>query len=83
MKAKLIKIVNSKGLRLPKTIIEQCLLGNEIEMEINGNKLVLYSSQNTRKDWADAFKKMRANSDDKLLDDDIIESEWDNSEWTW
>ena len=83
MKAKLIKIGNSKGLRLPKAIIEQCLLGNEIEMEINGNKLVLFSSQDVRKGWADAFKKMHENSDDELLDNDIIESEWDNTEWTW
>ena len=49
MKIPLIKIGNSKGIRLPKSVIEQCKLKDKIEMEILDNKLIIYSKSEVRK----------------------------------
>ena len=83
MKTQLIQIGNSKGIRLPKAIIEQCKLEGEIEMEVNNSKLVLYSGKRNRKGWAESFEKMHKNNDDKMIEPDVIQSVWDDSEWVW
>jgi len=83
MKAQLIKIGNSKGIRLPKIIIEQCKLEGDVELEVKNNKLLLYSHNQVRHGWTKSFKRMHDKGDDVLLDNDMIESLWDDTEWTW
>ena len=41
MKIDIIKIGNSQGIRIPKTIMEQCGFTDSIEMEIKDDSLVL------------------------------------------
>jgi antitoxin MazE len=83
MKTQLIQIGNSKGVRLPKAIIEQCKLEKDVEIEINNNKLILYSESKVRKGWAESFKKMNKNTEDSMIFPDTMQSDWDDSEWVW
>ena len=85
MKTKLIRIGNSQGVRIPKPLIEESGLSEEIEMILRDNEIVLRSAEETRKDWEEAFEKMAQQGDDRLLDQEEIErpSEWDETEWTW
>jgi antitoxin MazE len=85
MKTKLIRIGNSQGVRIPKPIIEEIGLSEEIEMILKDNQIILRSSEETRKDWDHAFEKMAEEYDDGLLDQEEIEqpSQWDETEWTW
>jgi antitoxin MazE len=85
MKAKLITIGNSKGIRLPKALIEECGLTNEIELEVQKDRLILRSPKTVRRGWAAAFARMRATGDDKLLDTAAQgpSSSWDETDWTW
>lgn len=85
MKTKLIRIGNSQGVRIPKPLIEESGLSEEIEMILRDNEIVLRSAEQTRKDWDDAFEEMAEQGDDQLLDQEDIErpSEWDETEWTW
>ena len=84
LKTNIIPIGNSQGIRIPKTIIEQCHLEGEIELEPKGNCLIIKSKVKPRDGWDDAFKAMAKNKDDKLLDGDIlIETNWDKDEWDW
>jgi antitoxin MazE len=84
MKASIIKIGNSHGIRIPKPIIAQCGFEEEVEFSVQNNTLIVKSLKSSRKDWDAAFKKMAANSDDQLLDPEIsIRTEWDESEWEW
>lgn len=41
MRIPVISIGNSKGLRLPKTIIELCGFGHEVELEVYSNTLII------------------------------------------
>ena len=82
MKAKIIPIGNSQGIRIPKTIIEQCGFKNSVEMKIIDGSLILTPVKNIREGWAESFQEMAANSDDELLIDDAISTREDE-DWEW
>jgi antitoxin MazE len=85
MKTKIIRIGNSQGVRIPKPLIEESGITEEIEMTLRDNEIVLRSAETTRKDWEASFEKMSEHGDDALLDQKEIEkpSDWDEAEWTW
>jgi antitoxin MazE len=84
MKASIIKIGNSRGIRIPKPIIAQCGFEEEVEFSVQNNSLIIKSLKSSRKDWDAAFKRMAANGDNHLLDSEtFIQTEWDESEWEW
>jgi len=85
MITKLIRIGNSRGVRIPKPLIEESGITEEIEMILRDNEIVLRSAETNRKDWEESFEKMAEQGDDTLLDQQEIEktSDWDESEWTW
>lgn len=82
MKASIIKIGNSQGVRIPKPIIEQCGFENEVELEVHDRELIIKSSKSPRQNWEAAFKAMAANGDDQLLDSET-KTKWDEEEWEW
>lgn len=85
MIAKIVQIGNSKGIRIPKSLIEQIGAPEEVELVIKNKELIIKPLTSPRKGWDDAFKAMAENNDDRLLDSEeqLIENEWDNLEWTW
>ncbi|MFP8487999.1 AbrB/MazE/SpoVT family DNA-binding domain-containing protein [Gracilimonas sp. Q87] len=85
MKTKIIRIGNSQGVRIPKPLIEESGITEEIEMILRDNEIVLRSAETIRKDWEESFRKMAEQGDDVLLDQEEIEnpSDWDEAEWTW
>lgn len=85
MKTKLIRIGNSQGVRIPKPLIEESGLSEEIEMILRDNEIILRSAEEIRENWDEAFEEMAQKGDDLLLDQkDIKEpSKWDETEWTW
>ena len=76
MKLDIVKIGNSQGIRIPKTIMEQCGFTDFVEMEIKDGSLVL-SPHKVRAGWAESFQTMAANGDDELLIDDTIPTKYD------
>ena len=84
MKATLVRIGNSRGIRLPKPLIEQCGFEDEVEMEVHHHELVIRSSSHPREGWAAAFARMSECGDDELLDC-VAEAgpTWDEEEWEW
>ena len=85
MLTKIIQIGNSRGIRIPKSFIEQSGINNEVELELKDDRIIIKSLSNVRKNWDLAFKKMYENHDDTLLDSISLsnQSSWDNEEWTW
>lgn len=82
MKTKIIPIGNSQGIRIPKTLLEQCGFSSSVEMEVVDGRLVLTPIDNVREGWAESFQEMTANKDDELVIDDGIPSEEDE-DWQW
>lgn len=85
MRTKVIRIGNSRGIRIPSHILEQSGLKGEVELEVKENQLILKPISKVREDWDNAFQSISGNKDDVLLDKDSLEnqSSWDKEEWEW
>jgi antitoxin MazE len=85
MTTKLIRIGNSKGIRIPKPLIEQSKLTDEVELIVGDNEIILRSASNPRQGWEKAFRDMAKNQDDELIDvnSPTLDNQFDESEWTW
>jgi len=80
MKARLIRIGNSRGVRLPKPLIEEAGLSDEVEVRIRGGAVIIMPAQSPRAGWAEAAKQMRQHNDDRLLDKPTP-TRFDAEEW--
>jgi antitoxin MazE len=84
MRARVIKIGNSQGLRIPKPILEQTGIRDDVEIEVEKNQIIIRPVKNAREGWDKAFKMMREKGDDALLIDDIdVSNSWDEEKWQW
>lgn len=84
MKTRIIKIGNSQGIRIPKLLLDQTGLSDEVELELQQDQIVIRSMHRARQDWADEFRRMAEQGDDKLLDGDVLApTTWDQEEWEW
>ena len=75
MEASIIKIGNSKGLRLSKTILEKYQIKDKIELILEKGQIVLRPIDTPRKNWEEQFREMAENNDDTLLINDVFEEE--------
>lgn len=80
METNIVKIGNSKGVRLSKTILEKYQIGDRVEIILEDDQIVLKPIKAPREGWAEAFKKMHEAGDDQLLIPDVFEDE-DLEEW--
>ena len=82
MKARIVRIGNSRGVRIPKPLLEQAGLGEEVELRVEGAAIVIERAGRPRAGWAEAFRAMRAAGDDTLLDEPTP-TRFDEEEWEW
>lgn len=82
MRTRIIKIGNSQGIRIPKPLLEQSRLGEEVEIEAQRGRIVIQPAHRPRHGWEEKFKAMHQRGDDRLLDGDVV-SKWDEKEWEW
>ena len=75
MEVSIIKIGNSKGFRLTKSILERYNITDKIELIFEKGQIILRPISEPRKGWDKAFQKMHKNGDDQLLLDDIFDDE--------
>ena len=82
MKVALTRIGNSRGIRIPKPIIEECALASEVNLEVKGKTIVISPIFHLRDGWEEKFKEMNEESEDALILSDM-ENKWDKEEWEW
>ena len=83
MKAKIIKIGNSRGIRIPKTLMKEVQLQDEVLLEASRGTIVIRPARSARQEWSQAFHEMALRGEDKLLDSDFSLSSWDREGWEW
>lgn len=81
METSIIKIGNSRGLRLSKTILEKYHIKDKVELILEKEQIILRPVESIRKNWEEKFKKMAENDDDQLLMNDVFEDE-NFDEWS-
>jgi antitoxin MazE len=67
MKAELIRIGNSQGIRIPRAVIDQRGFGRRVEMRVEGENLIITRKKAVRSGWDEAFKAMAEQGDDATL----------------
>ena len=82
MKARIVRIGNSQGVRIPKLLLEQTGLRDEVELTVEGSRLVIAPAREPRQGWEEAFAAMHAAGEDVLLDEPIS-TRFDDEEWEW
>lgn len=75
METSIIRIGNSKGLRLSKTILEKYQIKDKVELILEKDQIILRPVETPRKNWEEEFKKMAKKEDDQLLMNDVFEDE--------
>lgn len=84
MRARIIKIGNSQGIRIPKPLLEQVGIGEDVELAIENKRIIILPVSNPRESWDEAFRQMAANGDDALLiGDQELTHSWDEEGWQW
>jgi antitoxin MazE len=82
IKTRIVKIGNSQGIRIPKLLLEQSGMHADVEIEVQGDQLIIRTAQRTRSGWDQAFALMAKENDDALLDENAT-TDWDQVEWDW
>ena len=84
MRARIVKIGNSQGICIPKTLLAQTDLRDEVEITVRRGTLVVSAAAPARSGWDDAFRQMAARGDDHLLDGDSVTAEaFEAEDWQW
>ena len=82
MKAELVRIGNSRGIRIPKPLIEQCGLRETVELRVENDHLIISPEREPRQGWREAFRAAGAEGRDELLISDFPNA-FDQDEWKW
>lgn len=84
MKTNIVTIGNSKGIRIPKILLEQSKLSGEVELEVRGETIVISSARKPREGWEEKFKQALAEDGEteEIIGEDI-QNRFDEEEWEW
>lgn len=82
MQIDLIKIGNSKGIRLPQNIIKECGFMDIVEAELINHCLILKAPDKSRMNWENLFKE-NFGGDEENKDILVLQNNWDDEEWVW
>jgi len=82
MRANVVRIGNSRGIRIPKSILTACGIEDAVNLSVDDGKIVLQAVPQVRKGWAEAAQEMARRGDDALLDSGTS-TIFDEDEWEW
>jgi len=83
MKVKLVRIGNSRGIRIPKAVLEQCGLQEAAELRVERGHLVIAPEHRPRDGWEEAFLAAGSSSNDELMLEALPDSAFDREDWRW
>ncbi|MBD1856849.1 MULTISPECIES: AbrB/MazE/SpoVT family DNA-binding domain-containing protein [Leptolyngbya] len=83
IRTRLVKFGNSQGIRIPKPLLEQSGIQSEVEIEVEGNRLIIRPVSHPRAGWEAAIAAEIAKSGDEGLLNDETSTQWDETEWQW
>ncbi len=82
MKAQIIQIGNSQGIRIPKVLLEDSRITGEVDLELHPDGILIRNTQQPRAGWDEAFKAMAENEDDELASGNSA-TNFEKKEWQW
>jgi len=82
MKARIVRIGNSRGIRIPKPLLEEAGLVDEVELRVEAGALVIEAAARAWAGWADAARRLAVAEGADLLDEPAP-TRFDSEEWEW
>ena len=82
MRAKLVRIGNSRGVRLPRSLIAEAGLPDEVELRVEDHTIVIAPARSNRDGWAEAARRMRAAGEDEPIGTGVP-TRFEEAEWQW
>ena len=84
MRARVVKIGNSQGISIPKPLLDQTGITDDVEIEVDKTQIIIRPVSNPRSGWDDAFGAMARNNDDALINGlENMSHSLDEEEWQW
>ena len=84
VRTRVVRIGNSQGIRIPKVMIQQAGITQDVEMEVEEGRLVIRSASHPRAGWDEEFRRMHEAGEDRLVDDrPLVLSKVEEAEWDW
>lgn len=81
MKTRIVRIGNSQGIRIPKPLLEEAGLPDEVDLRAEAGRIVISPATVPRAGWAKAAAQAAAEAE-RLLDEPVP-TRFDREEWTW
>lgn len=81
-KTRIVRIGNSRGIRVPKILLDQAQLPDEVELLAEPGRLVVQAARRPRTGWAEAARAMSELGHNGLLDQPTP-TRFDREEWEW
>jgi antitoxin MazE len=82
VRSRIVRIGNSKGIRIPKALLEEAQLKDAVDITVEDGALVVRPARKVREGWAEAARLMHERGEDKLLYD-YVPTKFDEEEWEW
>ena len=84
MRTRIVRIGNSRGVRIPKALLEDSGLSGDVDISLQDGAIVINAASRPRQGWEDALRRMALLGDDELLDGEVATSEaFDEESWEW
>ena len=82
MRTRIVRIGNSRGVRIPKPMLEEAGLEDEVELEVSAEGIRITSTRTPREGWAAAAADLAERGEDTLLDP-VTSTAFDEADWEW
>ena len=82
MKARLVRMGNSRGVRIPKPLIDQIGLVDELDLRVQNGTIVIAPARDPRGGWAEGAARLVASEPEGILDP-ATPTDFDHDEWRW
>jgi antitoxin MazE len=82
IKSRIVRIGNSRGIRVPKALLDQAQLPDEVELHAEPGRLIIQGARRPRMGWAELAQVMAKRGDDHQIDEPVA-TRFDREEWEW
>ncbi len=82
VRTRIVSLGKARGVRIPDEMLEESGLSGDVELRVEGHKIVIDAATNPREGWEESFTEMVERGGDRLLDPETP-TEWDRTEWEW
>ena len=79
---RIVRIGNSRGIRIPKLLLDRADLPDEVELRAEPGRVVVSAAKRPREGWEEAARTMRERGDDTPPDPGMP-TRFDRTDWKW